>query len=160
MKPQHSIVKKFQLLENVYASPNDFSKEDRNLVLKACKSQGSLALFSCEERGIGYSSLNTMKAQANRILDDGFVSLDRMRKNVLTKLEHLIAKEARPNRGTRAELLLKIAEQEQTIQMMNNSITTMTAKLDEIMRFVHSTARDPDQLEKIKRMQHELFIKF
>lgn len=156
----HSIVEKFQLLENVYTSPNDFSKEDRDLVLQACKSQGSLALFSSDERGIESSSLNTMKAQANRVLDDGFVGLDRIRKNVLTKLEHLAAREARPNRGIRAELLLKISEQEQTIQKMNDSITTMTAKLDEIMRFAYSIARDTDQLEKIKRMQRELFIKF
>jgi methyl-accepting chemotaxis protein len=157
---QHSIVEKFQLLEKVYASPNDFSKEDRDLVFQACKSQGSLALFSSDELGIEPSSLNTMKAQANKVLDNGFVSLDRIRKNVLTKLEKLTAREARPNRGTRAELLLKITEQEQTIQKMNDSITTMTAKLDEIMRFAHSIARDTDQLEKIKRMQHELFIKF
>jgi hypothetical protein len=159
---QHSIIEKYHFLKNVLASSlNDFSsKEDRELVLRACKSQGALALFSIEERGIHSSSLNTMKTQANRELDEGFIGLDRIRKAVLTKLEQIKAKEKLPNRGTRADLLSKIVEQEQRIQQLNDDIATMTVKLDEIMRFAHSISRNTGQLEKFKQMQRELFIKF
>jgi hypothetical protein len=157
---QKSILTKFYFLEKVYASPTSFSKEERDTILLACKNQHSLAKLSDDNHGLVATSLNTMKSQANNELRNGFISLDQLRKNVLLKLETCKQSSNKATRGSKAALIEKIAEQQKVIEKLNDNIASLTVKLDEIMKFFYSTSMSNAQLEKFKRFQHEIFIKF
>lgn len=60
-------------------------KDDQS-VLKALASQGNFAKYENKEQGIEASSLNTLKRTCEKIFDNGFDELDKLRVIALEKL--------------------------------------------------------------------------
>ncbi len=76
---QQKVLNTRELLLKVIASPENY--RDNDGLLWALASQGKLAKYSNEDVKIAACSLNTMKSQADVLLDRGFIELDELRKS-------------------------------------------------------------------------------
>ncbi len=100
-----------KLLLEIIEEPDKYG--DNENILSRLKSQGALAKMEDTERGIIPCSLNTQKAVAERILDDGFDTLDTLRNNALMALESAKQAKRRSNKTTRVGQQKRIKELEQ-----------------------------------------------
>ena len=132
----------------VWASNTDF--------INVLKSQSKLASWEDIERKIAKCTLNTLKASADKVLNDGFPGLDRRRIGALKLLEKEAAKEFRPKRGTRAHFELKVKEQSEQIAALEARNMTLTYYIREL-QVLASNAMYYSKSEAVKiRHQREL----
>ncbi|MBF4327569.1 hypothetical protein EAY16_20000, partial [Vibrio anguillarum] len=120
-----------KLLREIITSPAEF-KDDEEL-LKALKSQSDIAKYQDQNRTIEPCSLNTLKSNAESLLERGFVSLDELRINAKLAIEaaRLEEKASKGNKKTAVGLKHKVAELESELdaaQRCNSLLTVMVSE--------------------------------
>lgn len=103
-------------------------------LIYACKSQTKLANLQILQLGIYSMSLNTLKETSNRILEDGFHSLELLRKQLPTTYEHYLSEINNINKkNTKSYYQEKIHALEITQQNLINSLIFLTEKYTELL---------------------------
>lgn len=123
---------------------------------EALRTQGNLAKYSNEKKGIVSCSLNTLKVNAELAFIGGFNELDEKRKSALLALKCFEEKKTTYNKNTRHDLQQKIRELQLDINILEKRNLLLTSLAYEILNtFEHHavTSKDPkleDALSKIK----------
>lgn len=127
-------------------------------ITHALSSQGKLANFEDEKRGIASHSLNTLKRQAS-LLAGGFDELERLRLNAKERL----AAESRRSTGakptTRAALKLRSDALASSLQSADHDLLLLSRMLQLSMaqgRSYAEDSRNPAVKERCRREQLEL----
>lgn len=106
--------------------------------INSLKSQTKLARWESIERNITSCSLNTLKASAEKVLNDGFSGIDLRRIGALEAIEREVAKKLRPKAGTRIALDAKVKEQSVQIAMLEARNMTLTFFIRELQSIAES----------------------
>ncbi len=148
-KNQKKIIETKALLLEVIKDPIPF-KDDADLTT-ALKTQAGLAKYYNEERDIGLCSLNTFKANAESLLDRGFIEIDELRINSKDAIEGAIIG-SKPLKNTKTGLRHKVDALEverDTLQKNNFLLSTIINGLrGELKEMAHSTGTVKQRQEK------------
>ncbi len=155
-----SVMKKAEWLKTVLASPHSLSDKERTRAIEICKSQAALAKFNSDEKNIRGCSLNTLKSHAESRLEEGFLEMDRLRKSVLSVLTEVKSRNKDPKRGTISFYLEKNKDQKEEIQRLTDEIQLITVKLNDVLSFANTLAKQANQEASYNKMYHEVFSKF
>lgn len=83
-KNKSNVIKLRNFLLELCSNPTHY--RDNQLVLTALASQGNFAKYESKDQGIEASSLNTLKRTCEKLFDNGFDELDKLRVIALEKL--------------------------------------------------------------------------
>ncbi len=131
-KNQTKVLETEKLLREIITSPAEF--KDDEVLVKALKSQSGIAKYQNEERNIEPCSLNTLKSNAEALLERGFVSLDELRINSKLAIEaaHHDKKASKGNKRTVVGLKHKVAELESELDAAQRSNFLLTVMVSEL----------------------------
>ncbi|KOE85767.1 hypothetical protein ACX03_12935 [Vibrio parahaemolyticus] len=126
-KGQLKILKTRDFLKEIIKEPKSFYEDEA--LLKKLKSQGGLAKFESQERGIAPCALNTFKANADDVIGGGFNEIDNLRKNAVNAIESEIQgkKSRKGNTRTHAGKQQRIDEQKKIIEALQRENMLLTA---------------------------------
>lgn len=128
----------------------------------ALQSQGGLAQFNLNSRGIRGASLNTCKRIANDCLENGFQQLDDARKLALETLEARRKTSGRPGRRTKKAVLEHLADAERRVRLLREDLNHITAALrfalDRLRAYAHSS-HNPELLERLRADVEEVRVR-
>lgn len=125
-------------------------------------SQGSLAMFTLESRGIRATSLNTCKKNANRFLPGGYQQLDAARKAALVCLKAAGNRDSAKSNRSRASLLERIDELERANRLLREDLSHISdAFLFAVRccRRLATDARSPTLLKRHAIDEREMFAR-
>lgn len=152
-----SVLALFELLQEVIQKPSIGLELDG--FVQALKSQGALAKYSNETKKIIPSSLNTIKRIAEKSIDGGFDSLNKLRRNALDAIEAEASSLARPNPSSKAYLKERIAELRQLNEQMQQDLLLISMILEKAlqqgMHYAQSCGNDK-LISLCKQEQREL----
>jgi hypothetical protein len=128
------------------------SKQIPAALLKACQSQGGLAKLDLQAEGIAPMALNTLKAKADEVIEDGgWKKLDDMRKSYLVVGKGLSAKSATTSSRT-AKLKSKLDAAEEALETERRYRIRLQVAYEALLsRMKSSAANDPDLAHFINR---------
>lgn len=128
------------------------SKQIPAALLKACKSQGGLANLDLPAEGITPMALNTLKAKAGEVIEDGgWELLDEMRRSYLVAAQGAAGKSAsRSSRAANLRVKLQVAEEALETERRYR-IRLQVAYEALLARMKTSAANDPDLAHFINR---------
>lgn len=107
-----------ELLIDVLSDPREFSGD--NAIHSALTSQGALAKYENGERGIHPCSLNTQKSAAERVIENGYETIDLLRKNSRQAIHDTAITSKRGNKTTRAGQKKRIEELEKDVALLEH----------------------------------------
>lgn len=144
------------LLREVIDSPSLFIKDQ--ILVQALKSQGALAKYADQARGISTSSLNTVKRIADVALEGGFDALDRLRQSAGMVLEKQAFEDKSPNKESKAGLSIRLIKREAEIKSLREDLLLLTLAFEKSLRQGnrYATKADESVHALCKREQREL----
>ncbi|AEH31777.1 hypothetical protein DEB41_00855 [Vibrio anguillarum] len=147
-KNQTKVLETEKLLREIITSPAEF-KDDEEL-LKALKSQSDIAKYQDQNRTIEPCSLNTLKSNAESLLERGFVSLDELRINAKLAIEaaRLEEKASKGNKTTVVGLQHKVAELESELDAAQRSNFLLTVMVSELRSRLKQLANHEGTVEE------------
>lgn len=113
-----------ELLRDVVKNPSSYSHQDT--LHQALRSQGSLAKFHDESKGIAPSSLNTIKRISESALEGGFDALDRLRTSAQQALAEVLLRGTRSNKVDKIGLAKRVKELEVENQQLRQDMLLLT----------------------------------
>lgn len=121
------------------------SKQIPATLLKACRSQGGLAKLDLSAEGITPMALNTLKAKADEVIEDGgWEKLDEMRRSYLIAGKGMAAKSATTSSST-ANLKSKLKAAEEALETERRYRIRLQVAYEALLsRMKTSAANDPD----------------
>lgn len=127
------------------------SKQIPAALLKACKSQGGLAKLDLPAEGIKPMALNTLKAKADEVIEDGgWEKLDDMRKSYLVAGRSIAVDSATSSRT--ANLKSKLEATVEALKTERRYRLRLQVAYDALLaRMKTSAANDPDLAHFINR---------
>jgi|GEM_PF-1180479 hypothetical protein len=151
-----SVLNLRNLLQDITIAPDKYLEQ--NLIIQSLKSQGLLAKFSDEPKGIFPSSINTQKRIAANVVDGGYEALDQLRVNALLAVEKKANTNNQPDKETKAGLLLTIKELESEKQSIRNDLLLLTLAFEKSLRqgARYASLADPSIQALCKKEQREL----
>lgn len=128
------------------------SKQIPAALLKACKSQGGLAKLDLPAEGIAPMALNTLKVNADDVIEDGgWEKLDEMRKSFLAAGSGMIGKSATTVSRT-ANLKSKLEAAEEALNTERRYRIRLQVAYEALLnRMKISAANDSDLVHFINR---------
>ncbi|HBH7899870.1 hypothetical protein P3486_13420 [Vibrio parahaemolyticus] len=147
-KNQTKVLETEKLLREIITSPAEF-KDDEEL-LKVLKSQSGIAKYQDQKRTIEPCSLNTLKSNAEALLERGFVSLDELRINAKLAIEaaRLEEKASQGNKTTVVGLQHKVAELESELDAAQRSNFLLTVMVSELRSRLKQLANHEGTVEE------------
>lgn len=142
------------LLQLIIRQPAPFA--DNETLLKALKSQGATASleFSFEDRGATKlkerMSINTLKAHAANVLEQGFEGFDALRIAALDKLLDFRERTESSNKRTKAGLSKRTSELEEQLEVLRQVNMVLLQGLSIAIsefRTIKATVNKPERLE-------------
>lgn len=120
------------------------------------RSQAKLAKFELVDRRIYGTSLNTLKAAANRVLLGGFSELDDVRRAALLVFQRMDQDpEALRRRRSKGALERKIAALEQAKKGLEQDLWHVSTAFEAALRRARSVIKDSNRPDLIARFAHE-----
>ncbi|EIU6779400.1 hypothetical protein [Vibrio parahaemolyticus] len=137
-KNQTKVLETEKLLREIIKSPDEF-KDDEEL-LKALKSQSDIAKYQDQNRTIEPCSLNTLKSNAQALLEGGFVSLDKLRIDAKLAIEKALHNEttSKDNNSTvglkrqKKELKLQLDVAQRSNLLLTVMVSELRSKLKQL----------------------------
>jgi len=128
------------------------SKQIPATLRKACRSQGGLAKLDLSAEGITPMALNTLKAKANEVIENGgWEKLDDMRKSYLVAGQGMAGKSAATS-GRTANLKSKLEVAEEALKTERRYRIRLQVAYEALLaRMKTSTTTDPDLAHFINR---------
>lgn len=128
------------------------SKQIPAALLRACKSQGGLSKLDLPAEGITPMALNTLKAKAEEVIEDGgWKKLDDMRKSYLVAGQGMVAKSATTSSRT-ANMKSKLETAEKALETERRYRIRLQVAYEALLaRMKISAADDPDLAHFINR---------
>ncbi|EJG0668825.1 hypothetical protein C4G32_RS18970 [Vibrio parahaemolyticus] len=147
-KNQIKVLETEKLLREIITSPAEF-KDDEEL-MEALKSQSGIAKYQDQNRTIESCSLNTLKSNAESLLERGFVSLDELRISAKLAIEaaRLEEKASKGNKTTVVGLQHKVAELESELDAAQRSNFLLTVMVSELRSRLKQLAQPEKTLEE------------
>ncbi|EJK2423600.1 hypothetical protein NK619_001246 [Vibrio parahaemolyticus] len=147
-KNQTKVLETEKLLRKIITSPVEF-KDDEEL-LKALKSQSGIAKYQDQNRTIESCSLNTLKSNAESLLERGFVSLDELRINAKLAIEEALHNEttSKGNKPTVAKLTLQKEELKAELDAAQRSNFLLTVMVSELRSKLKELANNEGTVEE------------
>ncbi|MHA7685095.1 hypothetical protein [Cupriavidus sp. PET2-C1] len=155
-----SVQNEFELMRKLAHAPHSIKVDLRKAVEPALATQAALARFEYPNEGIVSMSLNTHKAVADGVLDNGYASLDAYRRAARQKLKELPENEDTAKRGTLRWYKDKLEEQIDDVRRIANSISQMTQCLDDVLRLAHQMAEKAGEQDYFRKRAAEVVAKF
>lgn len=157
---KQSLQKEFELVRQLAEAPNTVNAELRQAAEPALATQNSLATFAYPTEGIVSMSLNTHKAVADAILDNGYAALDAYRRAARQKLKEIPSRESAANRGTLRWYQDELQKKNEEVNRIGNSISLMSERLDEVLRLAHEMAVRAGEQEYFRKRVVEVTARF
>ncbi|EOW9298794.1 hypothetical protein ACN25S_003142 [Vibrio cholerae] len=154
-KKQTKVIETEKLLREIIKSPTEF-KDDEEL-LKALKSQTGIAKYQDQNRIIEPCSLNTLKSNADALLERGFLSLDELRINAKSAIEEAHHEEtaSKGNKQTAVGLKHKVAELESELGATQRSNFLLTVMVSELRSRLKQLAKHEGTVEERQELYRE-----
>lgn len=152
-----SVAALYKLLQCALANPGEYLAYDS--LLPALRSQGSLAGFGDDTRGISPASLNTVKRIAGTSLEGGFDALDRLRIAVKEALVAERDRGVRSNKTDKAGLARRVKELERENQDLRQDLFLLTLAIEKSLnqsKYYAAESTDAKVLARCKREQRVL----
>jgi hypothetical protein len=138
-----SVIALADLLREIIQNPASFTGYSN--LFDRLKSQGELAKFSDESRGIYASSLNTVKRIAENALEGGFDALDRLRTSSLNAIMVQMHKKSRSNKIDKVGLRKRVKELEVENQLLRQDMLLLTYVLEKSLSQGHNYASNAEK---------------
>ena len=107
-----------ELLLDIVRDPKDFN--NNKSIISALKSQGALAKLDDKDRGIVSCSLNTQKRAAERSIENGYETIDVLRKKALNAIKSSAAINKNGNKSTQSDQKQKIKDLERDVALLEH----------------------------------------
>lgn len=157
---KESVRKEFELVRLLAQSPHTVQAELRKAAMTALGTQGTFAAFAFPSEGIVGMALNTHKAIADEVLDDGYAALDGYRRAARERAKTVAAGSDEPNRGTLRWYKDEYDRMTEEVNRIGNSISLMTLCLDEVLRLAQEFAVQAGEQDYFRRRVAEVTSKF
>lgn len=131
-KNQLSLLALCDLLRDIVSNPHSYVNYAS--INNALHSQGALAKFVDESRGIHSSSINTQKRISENVLEDGYQTLNKLRLTAQLSIEQFNLSSQIPKKDTRAGLLAIIEQLKADKQSLKEEMLLLTMVLDRSLR--------------------------
>ncbi|MFA0133556.1 hypothetical protein AB4440_14855 [Vibrio splendidus] len=141
------------LLLEVITNPLIF-KDSEDLKL-ALKSQGALAKYTDNERGIGSCSLNTFKTISNSLLEKGFSEIDDLRINAKNAIEVAVSGKP-PPLSTRQKLQHKVDDLECQLSAMKKNNFHFSVIISELRGELKRMSESSDNIDVRQKTYEEI----
>ncbi|EKO3895391.1 hypothetical protein P0F23_002839 [Vibrio metschnikovii] len=147
-KNQIKVLETEKLLRGIITSPAEF-KDDAEL-LEALKSQTGIAKYQDHKRTIEPCSLNTLKSNAETLLERGFLSLNELRLNAKWAIEEALHNErlSKSNKQTVVGLRHKVEELESQLDAAQRSNFLLTVMVSELRSKLKELANHEGTVEE------------
>ncbi|EHH3741630.1 hypothetical protein J7075_004039 [Vibrio parahaemolyticus] len=154
-KNQIKVLETEKLLREIITSPAEF-KDDEEL-MEALRSQSGIAKYQDQSRTIEPCSLNTLKSNAESLLERGFLSLDELRINAKLAIEEALHNEAtsKGNKPTIAGLKLQKEELKAELDAAQRSNSLLTAMVIELRSNLKQLANHEGTVEERQELYRE-----
>ena len=155
-KSNQSLLALSSLLREVINHPETYIHDQQ--LNTAFNSQGALAKFSNTSKGIFSLSINTQKRIADSIINGGYEGLNKSRINALLALESSLHTNKKPNKETKAGLLLVNQQLEKEMQSIRHDLLLLTLAFEKSLRqgAVYASRSDSPTQALCKKEQREL----
>lgn len=157
---KQSLHKEFELIRQLAQTPHVVKEDLRRAAELALATQASLAAFSYPSEGIVSMSLNTHKAVADGVLDNGYAALDAYRRAARQKLKEAPTREGGAKRGTLRWYQDALREKTEEVNRIANSISLMSVCLDEVLRLAHGMAARAGEQDYFRKRVAEVTARF
>lgn len=154
-KNQTKVLETEKLLKEIITTPADF-KDDEDL-LDVLKSQSDIAKYKNHKRNIEPCSLNTLKSNADALLESGFLALDELRIKAKKKIEEAQSDTgaAKGKSKTKADLESEKAELKSERDAAQRSNTLLTAMVIELRSKLKQLADHEGTAEERQELYRE-----
>lgn len=145
---QVSTLAAMEILQAVCRSPDQYIENEK--LLKAIKSQGGLAKLKYEGRIDDESisknpmSLNTLKAYADDLFEEGFEGLNHVRLKAIEALDEYIYRSIQPNSQSRAGLKAKIQDLEDELEKHRSANFILLQAINSAMDTIRNMQKETD----------------
>lgn len=147
-----------KLLLDVVHNPSAFAED--GVLLAALNSQSGTAKYSCPDRGILGTSLNTLKRISDRYFKNGYDALEVLRKGALESHLREDRRHHRSNKKTKTGLAERVQELEQKNAQLREDLILLTSLLNESVRNARQYASsDPINAAICKKNERVLLDK-
>ncbi|XNS81069.1 hypothetical protein AB6D09_017840 [Vibrio cyclitrophicus] len=144
-KNQQKIIETKALLLKIIKNPIQY--KDAHDLTTALKTQAGFASYSNKEHDISSCSLNTFKANAESLLDRGFIEINELRINAKDAIESAIAS-SKPLKNTKAGLRHKVDSLEAERDSLQKANFLQSVIINELRGALKEMALSTDTVEQ------------
>jgi len=152
-KNQNKVIDTKSLLLEVIKEPLKF--KDNEALRSSLKSQGGLARFIDNERGIPPCSLNTFKSASDSLFDRGFTEVDELRKNAKNTIEEAI-EGSKASKSTRTNLRQQVDDLKLELSVMKKSNYLLTVVISELRGELKRMSESSDDIGKRQHIYQDV----
>lgn len=134
---------RYKLLRSALKHPRKAPSE----LVKACDSQHTLAALDLSQHGIHPMSLNTLKAVADLVVEEGgWAALDSLRRQLREHVSQQGMNKGKPKSFTRKAQAEKIRKLRHQLELERRARIILTRAYTEALKMLHDTAKTDDTL--------------
>ena len=132
-----------ELLVEIISEPREFSGEI--IIITALNSQGALTKLEDVHRGIVPCSLNTQKSAAERVIDNGYDTIDLLRRNAQQAIKDAAEIHKKSNKTTRAGQKKRIEELENDVALLEHQNLLLISLVQQLKSKLQHYANSNDE---------------